>query len=430
MKRKMLLLTLAIPVILCNKVQAQTSSRLIADAHWASNGATFMPVDSTGYTYSAGRGGDLTHTMKYDNSTTWVYDTAFHNSWYYIQSFDASNNITSRIAQFWDGTTWVLYSNTLYSYNSSNMMTSMILQSWNGSSWAPVSQNLYSYNTANKLVIDQYQVWSSLTMSFEASSQKTYYYDASGNRINETDQTYVSSVPIYTSQWAYTYSGTNQLLTTTYNTWSGSGWDPISMTTNTYDSTGNMTNQLYQLYDAMGAVWVNNTLHIYSGFTSGHMPTMDIEQHWDATGGGSWVNFMQFINTYNSFDQLTSRTGTSWNIVGVFEYALGDPMNRYHYATYTPGTSSVNTVAVAGGEASIYPVPVQNVLNIDLNWDNAQAASIAICDMQGKVVKQWNTPATTEYKGTVDMGNMSAGVYFVKINSTMGQIVKQIVVAH
>ncbi len=430
MKRKMLLLTLAIPVILSQNVQAQTSSRLVAEANWANNGATFDPVDSSSYSYSGGRGGDLNHTMNYDNATTWTYDTSFHNSWYYIQTFDASNNITSRIAEYWDGSMWVLYSNTLFNYNSSNLMTSMILQSWNGSSWSPVSQNLYSYNTANRLVIDQFQNWNSLTSMFEPTSQKTYYYDGSGNKINETDQTFVLSVPVYTHQWAYTYSGTNQLLTTTYNTWNGSGWDPTTLYVNTYDTSGNMTNQLYQIYDMPNAAWVNNTLHLYSGFTGAHMPGMDVEQHWDATGGGSWVNYMEFMNTYNSFDQLTSRTGISWNIVGVFEFAAGDPMTNYYYGTYTPGTSTVKTISAAGGEASIYPVPVQNILHVDLTWDNAQAANIAIYDAQGRIAKQWSTPSGTTYNGTVALDNLSEGTYFIRITGTMGQIVKQLVVAH
>src|ERR1700733_3485514 len=103
MKRKMLLLTLAIPVILCQNAQAQTSSRLIAQAHWSSNGATYIPNDSTAYSYSSGRGGDLNHQLKYDYAENWQYlgDTAYANNYYYLQTFDANNNLLSTITQFW-----------------------------------------------------------------------------------------------------------------------------------------------------------------------------------------------------------------------------------------------------------------------------------------------------------------------------------------
>jgi hypothetical protein len=429
MKRKILFLTLAIPVILCQNAIAQTSSRLIAEAHWSNNGVSFTPVDSSSFNYSSARGGDLKTTPKFDNSYTWTYDTgAYTNSYYYVQSFDANNNITSKIAEFWNGTSWQNLSNTLYTYNSSNKMTTMILQNWNGTSWAPVSQDVYSYNANGKLVIDQYQQWNSLTSMFDIASQRTYYYDASNNKINETDQVYSGGSPTYSNQWAYTYSATNQLLTTTFNTWTGV-WSPSTLTTNTYDSSGNMINVLYQTYDGVTTSWVNSTLDIYSGFTGNHLPALDIRQNWNGTGSGTWDNAIQYMFTYNSYGQMTSSTGQSWNIVGVFEFALGDPMANYYYQTY--GTvNEVKSITNKGGDAKLYPVPSSDVLNVDLTWNEAQAASIAIYDAQGKVVRQWSTPVATSYSSTVSVNNLSEGVYFMQINGTEGQIVKKIVIAH
>src|SRR4051812_9625465 len=123
MKRKFLLLTLALPVFLCANLQAQTS-RLAGIADYTSNGATLDVNDSTAYSYSNGRGGDLMHTLKYDVATNWVYvgDTAYNNNFYYIQSFDSSNNLVSTITQYWDGTTWVNWTNVVYSYNATNQV--------------------------------------------------------------------------------------------------------------------------------------------------------------------------------------------------------------------------------------------------------------------------------------------------------------------
>jgi Secretion system C-terminal sorting domain len=429
MKRKILLLTLAIPVILGQNVVAQTSSRLVGEAHWSNNGASFIPNDSSSFSYSSNRGGDLTHPLKYDASYTWYYDTAYHNAYYYTQTFDGNNNITGRITQFWNGTAWQLLSNTLFTYNSSNEMTTMIQQSWNGSAWTPVAQDVYSYNVAGKLVIDQYQVWNSLTSTFEASTQRTYYYDASNNKINETDQSYSGGVPIYTNQWAYTYSSTNQMLTTTYSVWNGAGWTPSTLTTNTYDTLGNKISQMGQVWDGVSSAWVNNTLDIYSSFTGGHQPQMDIHQTWNSAGSGTWVNAMQYTNTYNSYNQLTSSTGQSWNIVGVFEFALGDPMSNYYYQTYSTVTE-VKNISNVGGDVTVYPVPAQGDLNVDLNWNEAQAATITIYNAQGSVVRQWSTPVAARFHSTVSVDNLAEGTYFLKINGAQGQIVKQLVVAH
>jgi hypothetical protein len=430
MKRKMLLFTLALPVIFCQNVRAQTSSRLVAKADLANNGAGFTPTDSTNYTYSGSRGGDLNHTLKYDNATTWDFlgDTSYINAWYYVQAFDANNNITSIISQYWSGTGWVNATNNIYTYDSSNNVIKIIQQTWGGSSWVPVSEDVYSY-VGSKLVADQYEVWNGLTASFTSSSEKEYYYDpVTGYKTNETDISLVSG-PVNQTEYNYTYSGTGQLLTTTYSTWNGAMWNPSTMYSNTFDTTGNLINTLFQTYDSVSASWVNSTLNSYSSFVSGN-PQMDLLQNWDTAGGGQWDNIMQFANSYNGYNQLTSKIGESWNIVGTFEFALGDPMSNYYYETYTPSNVSVKNVAGNTSEVNIYPVPAQNMLHIDLNWNEAQAATITIYDVQGRVMRQWDAPNGTQYYSAVSVDNLATGTYFVKINGTQEQIVKQFVIAH
>ncbi len=427
MKRKLLLFTLALPFMLQQGAHAQ-SSRLIGQADWQNIDHVFTPVDSTAYVYSGGRGGDLTHQLKYDNSTLWnFFDSAYVNTNYRIETFDANNNVTSLIVEYWTGTAWQLSTNTLYTYNSSNQVTSTIVQSWGGSAWQPVSRDLYSYNTAGKLYLDQYQTWNGT--AFVNSTQKTYYYDGSNNKINETDQAYVSGSPVYTNQWTYSYSTTNQLLSTTYYSWSGSAWAPVSMISNTYNSAGEMTYTLNSYYNTATSSFVNSTLHTYTGFTSGLMPTMDAYQTWD-TATGVWNNVMQYTYSYNTANQKLSSVGESWNIVGLYEFANGDPMARYYYESYTPASTFVNNTLLNADDANIYPVPAQNMLHLDVKWAVAQTADITIYDAMGKVVRQWNAPSVTEYNSAVSVNGLADGTYFVKIAGEKNQIVKQLVIAH
>ena len=427
MKRKLLLFTLVLPFMLQQGANAQ-SSRLIGQADWQNIDHVFTPVDSTAYVYSGGRGGDLTHPKKYDYSTSWLADSSgYANNWYYVQAFDVNNNDTSTISEFWDGTSWQLRTNTLYTYNSSNQVTSTIVQSWGGSAWQPVSRDLYSYNTAGKLYLEQYQTWNGT--AFVNNTQKTYYYDGSNNKINETDQAYVSGSPIYTNQLTYSYSTTNQLLSTTYYSWSGSAWAPDSMISNTYNSAGETTYTLNSYYNTATSSFVNNTLHTYTGFTSGLMPTMDAYQTWD-TATGVWNNVMQYSYSYNTANQMVSSVGESWNIVGLYEFANGDPMARYYYEPYTPASTFVNNTLLNADDANIYPVPAQNMLHVDVKWAVAQTADITIYDAMGKVVRQWNAPSVTEYNSAVSVNGLADGTYFVKIAGEKNQIVKQLVIAH
>ena len=441
MKRKMLLFTLALPVILLQNAQGQTFSRLIAESHWQTNGISFSHLDSTDYKYSNGRGGsrNLSPTnidpisnnplpMQYDNSNTWnfVVDSAY-NTLYYFHAFDANNNVISTTTQNPNGTP---NTNTLYTYNASNMLTKIVFQTWDTATGQFVSQSehTYTYNSAGKLYLDSMLTYVGITSSWQMNSLKAYYYDGSLNMNNETDQAWVAGSPVYTNQWARTFSSTNQLLTTVLSTWSG-GWVLSTRYTHAYDSTGNPISIQYDSYNTGTSAYVPNLLYTYSSFTGSHLPQTGYLQTWNNTGSGAWVNSKKYNYGYNSFNQLLFSTGISWNISsGAYQYASGDPLDNYYYQLYS--AASVKSITGAGGEANIYPVPAQNMLHVDLNWNEAQSATITILDMTGSIVRQWNAPSGLQYNSAVSVNNLATGMYIVKITGEKGQIVKQIIVAH
>jgi hypothetical protein len=434
MKRINLLLTLALPVLLSQNAQAQAASRLVGIAHYTNNGAVFIPSDSSFLTYSGVRGGDLTHTLKFDNETTLLYtpvDSAYSNEYNYLQSFDANNNLISSTTQYWEGSAWLNSTKTLYFYNpANNDLVTKVFQTWGGSNWVNVSNDSFTYNAANQLFSDQYQSWNGVI--FTPVSEKVYYYDASSNQTQEVDERYNSSLGsfVYSSEYTYAYSTGNQLISKTYSVYDGSStFVPVNQYINTYDSTGDLTNQLYQTYNTSTGAYVPDTLRTYSNFTN-HLPMLENDQVWDTAGTGFYNNARQYTYTYNSNNQLTSSVGESWNIAGFYEYANGDPMNNYYYQSYDSTTSVVKNVVLNGGNANIYPVPATNTLHVDINWTMAQTATIAIYDMQGRMLNNVAVPFGTQYSSTLSVADLANGIYVLNISGTQGQIVKQIVVAH
>ena len=154
MKRMKLLFTLALPVLMLQNVQAQsgadrtssttTISRLVGIGDYVNSGAGFYVSDTTSLSYSNGRGGDLTHVMKYDSKNYFVYnnsDSLFDPNTQTTQVFDASNNISSNVLQSWGGVTigWVPQTKSLYFYDVTNKTTSQIFQNWNAGSGVWVS---------------------------------------------------------------------------------------------------------------------------------------------------------------------------------------------------------------------------------------------------------------------------------------------------
>ncbi|MBC7555037.1 MAG: T9SS type A sorting domain-containing protein [Taibaiella sp.] len=434
MKRMKLLFTLALPVLLIESAQAQLS-RLISQAHWSNTGAVFVAVDSTDYKYNSNtRGGDLKRTLKYDEGTTMLAtDTSFINSSQVLQTFYTStdgaggyaDNIKYKATRVWNlfSGTWVNSNNYYYTYNSDGTMRTMIYQTWGGSSWINVSQNIYTYSGG--LQSDKYLTWNGAT--FVLASQKNYINDA-GRVTDQTDVTIVSGTPTYTQSYHYDYDSAGRTTTASYNVYNGTSFVPNNQYAYTYDGTGNRLTSTYSLYNTTTGAWDNNTLKIYSDFTAGHNPKTEINQKWDTTGGGSWYNVMQFTNTYNSQEQLTSMMGISWNTAGFWQYRSGDPMAMYHYGTYFP--AAVADVNTANGVVNIFPVPAQNTINISLNWNEAQAFSVAIFDINGRTVQQWNVPTTSQYTTTINAENIPAGNYIVKIGGAKGQVTKQIVIVH
>lgn len=430
MKRLKLLFTLAIPVLLMQNAQAQTSSRLVAQANWYNNGAIFKPMDSTAYAYSGTRGGDLNHELKYNTATTWIAtsDSTYDNSTNNYQLFDANNNVISNTHTYWNGTNWENDTKVLYFYGGDNQLDTMVNQTWGGTNWVNVDRHIYSYTLGNRLYSDVKQNWNSTTSSFDAATQTTYYYSVGGNLVQQIDQTYntTTSTYAYTDKYDYTYTASNQLSSTSYSLWGGAGWIGNYMYTYAYDASGNRTSSLYQTYNTTTAAWDNIELKNYSSFTS-MMPQMEIDQLWDTTGGGMWVNHLEKTYAYNAASQLTNTVEESWNVGGFWEHANGDRAANYYYQTYT--TTGINNI-VAAGEANLFPVPAQDMLNISLNWNEAQAFTVAIFDMNGAVVRQWSVPATAKYAASVPVNTLATGNYIVKITGTNSQIVKQIVVAH
>lgn len=431
MKRMKLLFTLALPVFLCQNIQAQTLSRLTAQANWSNNGAAFLPVDSSNYTYNSNaRGGDLKHTLKYDVGYNWTFagDTAYMFQWQTTNLFDVNNNDSVTIVSQWNGTTWTPYSATLNFYVG-GLLQSSVYQTYSGG-WVTQYRDLYSYNSANLLQTDEYETWSGA--SYTGQSTRTYYYDGSNNLLNETDASLTSGTPVYTDEYNYTYSSTNQKLTSTYSTWNGSAWVNSTLTTNTYDSTGDMTSQEYQTWDATNLVWDNVTLAEFSNFVSSmvNMPMTEIVEQWNPVGSGTWDPTTKYSYTYNSYGQMTNLVGISYNSsISGWEFAAGNPMANYYYGPYS-SVSAVNNVTAVNGDAKVYPVPTHDMLHIDINWPIAQTATINMFDIQGNSVYQMETGLGTSFNYGIPVGNLAPGNYFIKISGQLGSIEKQIVVSH
>jgi hypothetical protein len=329
------------------------------------------------------------------------------------------------VSQNWDavGMAWENEFKYIYTYTSSGKVATMVVQHWDGTSaWITDSKNVYTYNAANQLSYDQFQLWDGIS-AYVPNKQVTYYYDMAGNVVNETNNDFVASTPVFTSKVDYTYNTANKMLTSTHSDWNGAGWDNTEMHTYTYDTSNRRTSELHQNYD--GTAFVNDMMKLYSDFIGSNAGT-EIDQIWDTAGAGSWNDTLKFAYTYNTLGQLTSATRQSYDISIGWTNVLGDTKANYYYGSFT----SVKDVAANGGTANLFPVPASNSVNVSIKWNEAQNSVIVITDMLGRpvVTRNLNAGAT---EATIPVSELAAGNYLVNINGANGaSVVKQIVIAH
>ncbi|MBS1771557.1 MAG: T9SS type A sorting domain-containing protein [Bacteroidetes bacterium] len=450
-----------------NKTTA-LASRVIASSNYKYNGSTFFLSDTSNLTYTGDHGGAYPYTTGYaiypfvfsinypkcDLMLGQTYDasiSAFRNSSRITQTLDAAHNPIMFANEQWDVATsaWKGLAKVLYTYiqgPSGELISEEVQQSWDAptTSWKNSSKYIIFYNgdaLADTIIT---QNWDAATSTWKNSTQLLYTYDGNGNNTliysNKWDvptSSWKSSTRLYnvfnnnvktsmmaqtynsaTSAWdnkdreLYTYDGINNLLTDTYEKWNSatSMWDGYNKNIYTYDGSNRMLTDIYQTWDGVTSSYKNSTFHTYTYDGNGNRLT-DIEQDWISN---AWKNYYRHQYTSNSYNQRTSDISDRWNSGGFWEFVAnsGDGKTYYYYQEYTLGVN--DPITVDGGNLVVYPNPASNVLQINLQWKEAQPFTVSITDITGRVVKQYSEPAAKQYSRTIVTSDLQNGTYFIK----------------
>jgi hypothetical protein len=416
------------------KGTAATGSRLISQTDLSHDGVTYAYLDSTRFTYSGTRGSDYTWPIgRWDNNMEWVYNTAtssWTNAAQSIQTFNASDDMNDRVAQLWNSaaSTWDNNEHTIYTYDAAHNVTTQVVQHWNAATtnWNNYSKTIDAYDANNNVTGEVSQTWNTATSAWDNLTNAIYTYDASNNKITEIDQSWVTGNWQNTSKETYTYDANNNMLTRTYQTWSNptSSWANVTKNTYTYGPSNELLNNVYQYWSNATSTWGGGKRYTYSNFT-GINPGMRIWENWNNTTS-SYENALRTQYTYNAYGQYLSYYDDTWNVGGFWQPATGDGGSRFEYETYT---TSVKNLSAIGGDAKAYPVPASNMLNIDLDWNNAQPFTVSLIDMTGRVNRSWQVPSTVHYQTAISVADLPYGNYFLNIEGANGRVVKQIVVS-
>ena len=167
----------------------------------------------------------------------------------HTNTYDANNNHTSQLVQYWNGSAWDNDNKYTNTYDANNNLTSQLGQTWNGSAW-------------------------------DNDHKFTLTYDANNNQTNILHQT-----------------------------WNGSAWVNYYKSTNIYDANNNKTSQLHQYWN--GSAWVNSSKYTYN-YDANNFLTSDTYIEWEATGTTitNGDSSYYYFHTVVGINNLTAQQGS------------------------------------------------------------------------------------------------------------------------
>jgi|GEM_PF-2132586 len=460
MLRKYTLTILAALCLLATDLAAQTSSRLRA-THTIRFDTSWQPNDSTTLVYSNGNGGDywdlLNRRLKYDTTFTLAWDgSAYIPYMHTIQTFNAQNRVTERLYVNVMGASPVNDKRTVYTYDNNGNVVEQLEQDWVNNGWENTFREVRTFDANNNLILSNSEYWNTAANNWGSSYLSVYAYSTNNNLISRVLASRNTPSAPYDSSSRSTnhFNANNQVDTNVLYLWNN-GWVKSSRTISIYNTAGTSYDYVIENWDAIANAWTNN-LRGFTLYDASNNDYGDSTQRWDANTS-AWVNFSRSLNTmdanndrveylyqqfdtltgtfinnyvdsyaYNNFHQVTWAKRQTWDtLTDTWTGGYANTDNHYYYELFT---ADVNSIAREAGVLTVYPVPTNSMLHIDMKWNKSQDFIVAIFDMQGRLVKQWGQQAAKEYKTSISVRDLAPGNYVIQVRGSEGKTQQQFIV--
>ncbi|MEL6653973.1 MAG: T9SS type A sorting domain-containing protein, partial [Bacteroidota bacterium] len=75
----------------------------------------------------------------------------------------------------------------------------------------------------------------------------------------------------------------------------------------------------------------------------------------------------------------------------------------------------------------VYPNPTQGQVQLELEWQQQTKANLSLLDLQGKVIEARRLPKAIKHQEKLDLSQLPAGVYIMRIQSEETSLIRRIV---
>ncbi|MBA6151464.1 T9SS type A sorting domain-containing protein [Gelidibacter maritimus] len=327
-------------------------------------------------------------------------------------------------------------------YNANNDITLQLLQFWDVStmSWQNTSRTEYEYDGANKLVAETTQMFNSVNMTFVNNGKKIYTYSGV-NVASETSQFWNTATNTWTngSRDLYEYSGNDQTLHTEQE-WNiaTSQWVNEEQTETTYESVGKPSQIIIKEWNSGTSTWdldervrytytgelmteANGDDYVGGAWVPDHrtqvtyqngLPTVALYQEMNL---GVWENQDRTLNTFDANGNATVSIYELWDTDTMAW--LPEGKIESDYSATNPFVLSSESFDIE--DFKIYPNPASEVIHIS---SFQPIEKMELYDVLGKKVS-----ASANIK-QLNVDGIKAGMYMLKVYDKNSSITKKIMI--
>ncbi len=334
-------------------------------------------------------------------------------------------------------------------------------QSWNGTAWKNVSAT-YSYlNSSQFLDSTYYFGFDTVSSQFNIPLSRSHYVNAGfGSPLTITSEDYLNANWENSTNYIYTYSGTNKLSTYVFQNWPGylAMWRNVLKANYTYDINDFLVGIDYESWDTIANSWNASTKNVFINNPDG-TPDSSKVFVWDNTNsvykknnfttftytpskkvnsqtvhiwiGSTTMNLFNTINTYDVNDNLLKSVSQKWDKVNSF--FVDDRQNTstytnnkadttlyeiYSSSTWNKSSRTIFSSILGSGInekkqpafSTVFPTITESEVYINLASNSN--ACYSLFDMKGRLVQQ----GTVNNNLTLNLNSENRGLYLLNIH--------------
>ncbi|MBN9483908.1 MAG: T9SS type A sorting domain-containing protein [Bacteroidetes bacterium] len=193
-----------------------------------------------------------------------------------------------------------------------------------------------------------------------------------------------------------------------------------------YDAAWNLASQITQKWNNLTTDWDNYDQR-YFEYDANHVLTSEMYAAWHNKWDTSEL-YSFYYNWFGLTDSIVSKSwyNGSWQQLGNDSLAIqSDQTFKFYYEPYFPTTVS-SVKEKNNSSLMLYPVPASDILIIRTDNTPSKPFRVAIFDMQGRIVRQWEEqPQATTYTRTIPVPDLSPGNYVIKLSGTDIDLARQ-----